>query len=204
MGIIRTAIYSAITWGFLTVVMVDPTIALGISIFLGVLIESTQHRSEVNELMKQGRSLRTQLSASNNHIGQLQLALQQTSRDLNAAVLEINRRDAVGSPATRALLDRQEEALLAQKRALNNHGIRNEEMLIRLGTLLEQQQEQNNKMQESLTDLVEKLANKPSQNVMLTDSVMVQETSNSLDKSEYLNRLSDLSESYLDDLLASA
>ena len=54
MGIIRTAIYSAITWGFLTVVMVDPTIALGISIFLGVLIESTQHRSEVNELMKQG------------------------------------------------------------------------------------------------------------------------------------------------------
>ena len=77
-------------------------------------------------------------------------------------------------------------------------------MLIRLGTLLEQQQEQNNKMQESLTDLVEKLANKPSQNVMLTDSVMVQDTSNSLDKSEYLTRLNDLSESYLDDLLASA
>ena len=73
-----------------------------------------------------------------------------------------------------------------------------------MGTLLEQQQEQNNKMQESLTDLVEKLANKPSQNVMLTDSVMVQETSNSLDKSEYLSRLNDLSESYLDDLLASA
>ena len=82
--------------------------------------------------------------------------------------------------------------------------MKNEEMLIRLGTLLEQQQEQNNKMQESLTDLVEKLANKPSQNVLLTDSVMVQETSNSLDKSEYLSRLSDLSESYLDDLLASA
>ncbi len=204
MGIIRTAIYSAITWGFLTVVMVDPTIALGISIFLGVLIESTQHRSEVNELMKQGRSLRTQLSASNNHIGQLQLALQQTSRDLNAAVLEINRRDAIGSPATRALLDRQDEAMLAQKKALNIHGQKNEEMLIRLGNLLEQQQEQNNKMQESLTDLVEKLANKPSQNVMLTDSVMVQETSNSLDQSDYISRLSDISESYLDDLLASA
>jgi len=204
MGIIRTAIYSAITWGFLTVVMVDPTIALGISIFLGVLIESTQHRSEVNELMKQGRSLRTQLSASNNHIGQLQLALQQTSRDLNAAVLEINRRDAIGSPATRALLDRQDEAMLAQKKALNNHGQKNEEMLIRLGNLLEQQQEQNNKMQESLTDLVEKLANKPSQNVMLTDSVMVQETPNSLDQTDYLSRLGDISESYLDDLLASA
>jgi len=204
MGIIRTAIYSAITWGLLTVVMVDPTIALGISIFLGVLIESTQHRSEVNELMKQGRSLRTQLSASNNHIGQLQLALQQTSRDLNAAVLEINRRDAIGSPATRALLDRQDEAMLAQKKALNNHGQKNEEMLIRLGNLLEQQQEQNNKMQESLTDLVEKLANKPSQNVMLTDSVMVQETPNSLDQTDYLSRLGDISESYLDDLLASA
>lgn len=204
MGIIRTAIYSAITWGFLTVIMVDPTIALGISIFLGVLIESTQHRSEVNELMKQGRSLRTQLSASNNHIGQLQLALQQTSRDLNAAVLEINRRDAIGSPATRALLDRQDEAMLAQKKALNIHGQKNEEMLIRLGNLLEQQQEQNNKMQESLTDLVEKLANKPSQNVMLTDSVMVQETPNSLDQSDYISRLSDISESCLDDLLASA
>ena len=185
--------------------MVEPTLALSVSIFLGVLIESTQHSAEVNELMKQGRSLRHQLSSSNTRIGQLQAALQKTSRDLNSAVLEINRRDAIGSPATRALLDRQEEALLAQKKALNSHGLKNEEMMIRLSTLVEQQHFQNNKMQESLTDLIEKLANKPSQNVNLTDSIMVQEmpqdssSMNSI-RTQKANHYSQ--DSYLDDLLA--
>lgn len=189
----------------MTLFMVEPTLALSVSIFLGVLIESTQHSAEVNELMKQGRSLRHQLSSSNTRIGQLQAALQKTSRDLNSAVLEINRRDAIGSPATRALLDRQEEALLAQKKALNSHGLKNEEMMIRLSTLVEQQHFQNNKMQESLTDLIEKLANKPSQNVNLTDSIMVQEmpqdsssmNSTRKEKSNYYSQ-----DSYLDDLLA--
>ena len=202
---IRTALYAGVTWGVLTLFMVEPTLALSVSIFLGVLIESTQHSAEVNELMKQGRSLRHQLSSSNTRIGQLQAALQKTSRDLNSAVLEINRRDAIGSPATRALLDRQEEALLAQKKALNSHGLKNEEMMIRLSTLVEQQHLQNNKMQESLTDLIEKLANKPSQNVNLTDSIMVQEmpqdsssmNSTRKEKSNYYSQ-----DSYLDDLLA--
>lgn len=205
MGLIRTALYAGVTWGVLTLFMVEPTLALSVSIFLGVLIESTQHSAEVNELMKQGRSLRHQLSSSNTRIGQLQAALQKTSRDLNSAVLEINRRDAIGSPATRALLDRQEEALLAQKKALNSHGLKNEEMMIRLSTLVEQQHFQNNKMQESLTDLIEKLANKPSQNVNLTDSIMVQEmpqdsssmNSTRKEKSNYYSQ-----DSYLDDLLA--
>ena len=205
MGLIRNALYAGVTWGVLTLFMVEPTLALSVSIFLGVLIESTQHSAEVNELMKQGRSLRHQLSSSNTRIGQLQAALQKTSRDLNSAVLEINRRDAIGSPATRALLDRQEEALLAQKKALNSHGLKNEEMMIRLSTLVEQQHLQNNKMQESLTDLIEKLANKPSQNVNLTDSIMVQEmpqdsssmNSTRKEKSNYYSQ-----DSYLDDLLA--
>ena len=205
MGLIRTALYAGVTWGVLTLFMVEPTLALSVSIFLGVLIESTQHSAEVNELMKQGRSLRHQLSTSNTRIGQLQAALQKTSRDLNSAVLEINRRDAIGSPATRALLDRQEEALLAQKKALNSHGLKNEEMMIRLSTLVEQQHFQNNKMQESLTDLIEKLANKPSQNVNLTDSIMVQEmpqdssSMNSI-RTQKANHYSQ--DSYLDDLLA--
>ena len=205
MGLIRTALYAGVTWGVLTLFMVEPTLALSVSIFLGVLIESTQHSAEVNELMKQGRSLRHQLSSSNTRIGQLQAALQKTSRDLNSAVLEINRRDAIGSPATRALLDRQEEALLAQKKALNSHGLKNEEMMIRLRTLVEQQHFQNNKMQESLTDLIEKLANKPSQNVNLTDSIMVQEmpldssSMNSI-RTQQANHYSQ--DSYLDDLLA--
>ena len=205
MGLIRTALYAGVTWGVLTIFMVEPTLALSVSIFLGVLIESTQHSAEVNELMKQGRSLRHQLSSSNTRIGQLQAALQKTSRDLNSAVLEINRRDAIGSPATRALLDRQEEALLAQKKALNSHGLKNEEMMIRLSTLVEQQHFQNNKMQESLTDLIEKLANKPSQNVNLTDSIMVQEmpqdssSMNSI-RTQKANHYSQ--DSYLDDLLA--
>lgn len=205
MGLIRTALYAGVTWGVLTLFMVEPTLALSVSIFLGVLIESTQHSAEVNELMKQGRSLRHQLSSSNTRIGQLQAALQKTSRDLNSAVLEINRRDAIGSPATRALLDRQEEALLAQKKALNSHGLKNEEMMIRLSTLVEQQHLQNNKMQESLTDLIEKLANKPSQNVNLTDSIMVQEmpqdsSSMNSTRKEKSNHYSQ--DSYLDDLLA--
>lgn len=205
MGLIRTALYAGVTWGVLTLFMVEPTLALSVSIFLGVLIESTQHSAEVNELMKQGRSLRHQLSSSNTRIGQLQAALQKTSRDLNSAVLEINRRDAIGSPATRALLDRQEEALLAQKKALNSHGLKNEEMMIRLSTLVEQQHFQNNKMQESLTDLIEKLANKPSQNVNLTDSIMVQEmpqesSSVRSTRTQKANHYSQ--DSYLDDLLA--
>ena len=205
MGLIRTALYSGVTWGVLTLFMVEPTLALSVSIFLGVLIESTQHSAEVNELMKQGRSLRHQLSSSNTRIGQLQAALQKTSRDLNSAVLEINRRDAIGSPATRALLDRQEEALLAQKKALNSHGLKNEEMMIRLSTLVEQQHFQNNKMQESLTDLIKKLANKPSQNVNLTDSIMVQEmpqesSSMRSTRTQKANHYSQ--DSYLDDLLA--
>ena len=205
MGLIRTALYAGVTWGVLTLFMVEPTLALSVSIFFGVLIESTQHSAEVNELMKQGRSLRHQLSSSNTRIGQLQAALQKTSRDLNSAVLEINRRDAIGSPATRALLDRQEEALLAQKKALNSHGLKNEEMMIRLSTLVEQQHFQNNKMQESLTDLIEKLANKPSQNVNLTDSIMVQEMpqdSSSMNSIQTQKANHYSQDSYLDDLLA--
>ena len=205
MGLIRTGLYAGVTWGVLTLFMVEPTLALSVAIFLGVLIESTQHSAEVNELMKQGRSLRHQLSSSNTRIGQLQAALQKTSRDLNSAVLEINRRDAIGSPATRALLDRQEEALLAQKKALNSHGLKNEEMMIRLSTLVEQQHFQNNKMQESLTDLIEKLANKPSQNVNLTDSIMVQEMpqdSSSMNSIPTQKANHYPQDSYLDELLA--
>lgn len=205
MGLIRTAIYSGVTWGVLTLFMIEPMIALSVSIFLGILIESTQHSAEVNELMKQGRSLRHQLSSSNSRIAQLQAALQKTSRDLNSAVLEINRRDAIGSPATRALLDRQEEALLAQKKALNSHGLKNEEMLVRLSTLVEQQHLQNNKMQESLTDLIEKLANKPSQSVNLTDSIMVQEMPQESPPfaDSRINKTTNYAENnYLDDLLA--
>ena len=104
MGLIRTALYAGVTWGVLTLFMVEPTLALSVSIFLGVLIESTQHSAEVNELMKQGRSLRHQLSTSNTRIGQLQAALQKTSRDLNSAVLEINRRDAIGSPCNKGVI----------------------------------------------------------------------------------------------------
>ena len=60
-------------------------------------------------------------------------------------------------------------------------------------------------MQESLTDLIEKLANKPSQNVNLTDSIMVQEmpqdssSMNSI-RTQKANHYSQ--DSYLDDLLA--
>jgi hypothetical protein len=88
---------------------------------------------------------------------------------------EINRRDAVGSPAARELLSRQEQAMNAQSKAIEARSNRNEALLDSLERLLVMQSDQTSRIQLTLADVLQKLALEPRQSLMLQDSVLVQD-----------------------------
>jgi len=126
-------------------------------------------------LMEQSRGLKQHLHRSSLHIEELQFHLQKTNQELHTAIEEINRRDAVGSPAARELLSRQEQAMNAQSKAIEARSDRNEALLDSLERLLVMQSDQTSRIQLTLADVVQKLAMEPRQKLMLQDSVLVQD-----------------------------
>jgi hypothetical protein len=126
--------------------------------------------------MEQSRGLKRHLHRSSLHIEELQFHLQKTNHELHTAMEEINRRDAVGSPAARELLSRQEQAMNAQSKAIEARSDRNEALLDSLERLLVMQSDQTSRIQLTLADVVQKLAMEPRQRLMLQDSVLVQDS----------------------------
>ncbi len=175
MGIVRSLGFGMLAWIFLMEFRMDPELALGGALATAFLIESAQHRARQHRLMDQSRGLKRHLQRSTLHIEELQFHLQKTNRELHEAIEEINRRDAVGSPAARELLDRQEMAMKAQSKAIEDRSNRNVALLDSLERLLVMQSEQTSRIQQTLTDVVQKLAMEPRQKLMLQDSVLVQD-----------------------------
>lgn len=175
MGIVRSFVFGTLTWMILMELRTGPELALGGAVAAAFLVESAQNRSRQHRLMEQSRGLKQHLHRSSLHIEELQFHLQKTNQELHTAMEEINRRDAVGSPAARELLSRQEQAMNAQSKAIEARSDRNEALLDSLERLLVMQSDQTSRIQLTLAEVVQKLAMEPRQKLMLRDSVLVQD-----------------------------
>jgi uncharacterized coiled-coil protein SlyX len=179
MGIIKSVTIGIMMMVILPVFGVDFIAALAIAITSAFLAESSFHRGLQQKLFRQSNILRNQLEYSGREIFQLQNELSTTNTNLVLAINEIQRRDAVGSPAARRLLSRQEEAINAQTLAMETHGGRQDNTLDSMNRLLMMQATQTAKMQQTLVDVLNKLLHEPRQNVTMQDSVLVQESNTS-------------------------
>jgi hypothetical protein len=157
--------------------MVHPEMALGFAIVVAFISESTHHRGELRRMRRQANDVSTQLRAANLHVEDLQRALTQRHLELNKAIDELRRRDAVGSPAARELLKRQEAAMTAASRALEARQERNDVVFNSMERLLNVQVEQTAKMQEAMGNLLQHLISQPRGHFTMNDSVMVSEGS---------------------------
>ena len=162
-------------WVGATSMMVHPEMALGFAIVVAFISESTHHRGELRRMRRQANDVSTQLRAANLHVEDLQRALTQRHLELNKAIDELRRRDAVGSPAARELLKRQEEAMTAASRALEARQERNDVVFNSMERLLNVQVEQTAKMQEAMGNLLQHLISQPRGHFTMNDSVMVSE-----------------------------
>ena len=84
--------------------MVHPEMALGLAIVVAFLSESAHHSAELGRMRRDGHQLASQLREANGQVESLQRALTRRHVELNTAIEELQRRDAVGSPAARELL----------------------------------------------------------------------------------------------------
>jgi len=175
MGILRSIVTGSLAWFTATAFMVHPEMALAIAVVVAFLSESAQHSSELTQMQRHGREVTLHLREANSHIEELQRALTRRHIELNNAIDEIHRRDAVGSPAARELLKRQEEAMTAASRALEARHERSDVVLSSMERMLDVQVNQTAKMQQAMSDLLQHMVQQPRSNVTMTDSVMVQE-----------------------------
>ena len=175
MGLVRSVFFGSMAWVGATSMMVHPEMALGFAIVVAFISESTHHRGELRRMRRQANDVSTQLRAANLHVEDLQRALTQRHLELNKAIDELRRRDAVGSPAARELLKRQEEAITAASRALEARQERNDVVFNSMERLLNVQVEQTAKMQEAMGNLLQHLISQPRGHFTMNDSVMVSE-----------------------------
>lgn len=192
MGLVRSVFFGSMAWVGATSMMVHPEMALGFAIVVAFLSESTHHRGELRRMHQQANDVSRQLRAANVHVEDLQRALTQRHLELNKAIDELHRRDAVGSPAARELLKRQEEAMTAASRALDARQERNDVVFNSMERLLNVQVEQTAKMQEAMSNLLQHLITQPRGHFTMNDSVMVSEGGQ--DGEAYQRHLRDINE----------
>lgn len=176
MGFLRSIISGSIAWFTATAFLVHPQSALAIAIVVAFLSESAQHSASLTRMRRHGREVTHHLREANSHIEELERALTRRHIELNNAIEEIHRRDAVGSPAARELLKRQEEAMAAASNALEARHERSDVVLDSMERMLNVQVDQTAKMQQAMSDLLQHMMQQPRANVTMTDSVLVQET----------------------------
>ena len=152
-----------------------PELALTLSIIMAFFSETAHHQSELRTMQRHNRSMVTHLREANLQIEGLETALTRRHIELNSAIEELHRRDAVGSPAARELLKRQEEAMEAATSALDSRQERSNIVLESMERLLSFQAEQTSKMQQTMGDLLQQIALQPRGNVTMQDSVLVQD-----------------------------
>jgi len=177
MGILRSVFWGSIAWFSATALMVNPGKALALAIVVAFLSESTHHGAELRRMHRDGRLLSDQLGAANRQVEELERALTRRHLELNNAIEELHRRDAVGSPAARELLKRQEEAMTAASNALEARHERNDVVFDSMERLLNMQVEQTANMQQAMSNLLQHLISQPRGHFTMRDSVLVNEGS---------------------------
>lgn len=177
MGILRSVFWGSVAWFSATAMLVHPEMALGLAIVVAFLSESTHHGAELRRMHRDGRLLSDQLRAANRQVEELERALTRRHLELNNAIEELQRRDAVGSPAARELLKRQEEAMTAASNALEARHERNDVVFDSMERLLNMQVEQTANMQQAMSSLLQHLISQPRGHFTMRDSVLVNEGS---------------------------
>ena len=175
MRLIRSTIIGICSWWALFLLEVKPHVAIGVGIFSAFITESVIQANAKSHLRHKATALQSELNIAIHQICDMKRALDLTTKDLREALDELHRRDAIGSPAARELLARQEEAVEAQRTALEVSSDRSFETLESLERMIISQGEQTTRVQEVLSIVLEKLALEPRQHINMRDSVLTQE-----------------------------
>ena len=175
MGLMRSGIIGICSWSILFLLNVKPHIAIGVGIFSAFLSESMIQANAKSHLRHKATALQTELNVAVHQICDMKRALDLTTKDLRDALDELHRRDAIGSPAARELLTRQEEAMGAQRTALKVSSDRSFETLESLERMIISQGEQTARVQEVLSMVLQQLALEPRQQINMHDSVRPKE-----------------------------
>ena len=175
MSIGRATIAGIAAWAMMTMLHFPTHITIGAAVVSAFITEGIIQSNTKRHLRQKASVLENELNIAVSEICAMKRALDTTTKDLRGALEELHRRDAVGSPATRELLARQEEAMNAQKTALELSTDRSFETLESLERLIVSQGEQTTRVQEVLSAVLEKLALEPRQHINMRDSVFTQE-----------------------------
>jgi len=175
MGIGRSAVIGIAAWALMMLIQMQHDVAIGVGIFTTFFAESMMQANMRGQLKHKATNLQTELNIAIGQICDMKRALEVTTTDLRTALEELYRRDAVGSPAARELLARQEGAMKAQKVALDRSTDRSFETLESLERMIISQGQQTTRVQEVLSAVLEKLALEPRQHINMHDSVLTQE-----------------------------
>tara|TARA_B100000035_G_scaffold134596_1_gene114561 strand:+ start:284 stop:859 length:576 start_codon:yes stop_codon:yes gene_type:complete len=175
MAIGRAAIMGILAWAMMISLDFPREYSIGVGIFAAFITESTVQSNARAHLKHKASNLQNELNIAISELGQMKRALDNTTTDLRHALDELHRRDAIGSPAARELLARQEEAVKAQKKAIDLSASRSVETLESLERMIISQGDQTARVQEVLSVVLEKLALTPRQNINMKDSVLTQE-----------------------------
>tara|TARA_B100001094_G_scaffold69936_1_gene66447 strand:+ start:5775 stop:6353 length:579 start_codon:yes stop_codon:yes gene_type:complete len=175
MSIGRATIAGIAAWALMAMLHSPPPIAIGAGVFSAFITEVIIQSNKKSQLKHKASALQNELNIAVEQICAMKIALDTTTKDLRRALEELHRRDAIGSPAARELLARQEEAMNAQKTALEVSTDRSFETLESLERMIVSQGEQTTRVQEVLSVVLEKLALEPRQHINMHDSVLTQE-----------------------------
>ncbi len=175
MAIGRSAIVGVSTWIIMMSIGFQREFSIAMGFFFAFLTESTIQSSARASLKHKASHLQNELNIAIGELTHMKRALDNTTSELRDALDELHRRDAIGSPAARELLARQEEAVKAQKKAIDLSSNRSVETLESLERMIISQGEQTARVQEVLSAVLEKLALSPRQNINMKDSVLTQE-----------------------------
>ena len=189
MGIGRSAIVGVAAWALMTIVRTPHDVALGVGIFSAFITESMIQSNTRGHLKHKASNLQNELNIAIGQIVDMKRALEITTTDLRDALEELHRRDAIGSPAARELLARQEEAIKVQKVALDRSTDRSFETLESLERMIVSQGQQTTRVQEVLSMVLEKLALEPRQHINMRDSVLTQENNSTPAMTDDIMRL---------------
>mgnify|MGYP003981755057 CR=1 FL=1 len=185
MGLMRSFTAGGVSYWISLIIWHDNIVAFWAAILGFFLAERMTHGAHKRKLLQQHNVLNRRLLLANDTIHGMDEQLISTQEQLtinndklSIAIIELERRDAVGSPATRELIKRQDETLAIQSSAIAENA-KSHERAMEMFSVLERavcaQGEQGREMLSKMSQIVERLALEPrNTTVTMQDSVLVQ------------------------------
>ena len=103
---------------WLTIILGEPTVGAIVGTYVVLLFELPRNGAEKRRLRHVINGQYLRLKDANSRIGKMDHNLRVQHHELSAAVSELKRRDSVGAPEARNLIESQRETLQAQARAM--------------------------------------------------------------------------------------